>query len=83
MQTEDGSFKKKNNPELFEDRFNEDTDALFFDANGDAFPDLLVTSGGGQVVGQFRELLDRLYLNPAMELLCIPKLFRRCMQTRR
>ncbi len=63
LQTEDGTFKKKNNPELFEDRFNEDTDALFFDANGDAFPDLLVTSGGGQVVGQFRELLDRLYLN--------------------
>lgn len=63
LQTKAGRFEKKENPELFEDRFNEDTDAIFFDANGDPFPDLLVTSGGGQVVGQFRELLDRLYLN--------------------
>ncbi|MBO6794927.1 MAG: VCBS repeat-containing protein [Balneolaceae bacterium] len=63
LQTLEGTFQKKENPELFEDRFNEDTDALFFDANGDEFPDLLVTSGGGQIVGQFRELLDRLYLN--------------------
>ncbi len=63
LQNNDGSFTKKDNPDLFEDRFNEDTDAIFFNANGDNYPDLLVASGGGRVVGQFRELLDRLYIN--------------------
>lgn len=63
IQNQNGTFRKKENPDLFEDRFNEDTDAIFFDANGDDYPDLLVTSGGGRIVGQFRELLDRLYIN--------------------
>jgi len=63
LQNPNSTFSKKEISELFSDRFNEDTDAIFFDANGDEYPDLFVTSGGGQVVGQFRELLDRLYIN--------------------
>jgi enediyne biosynthesis protein E4 len=41
----------------------EDVDAVFFDANGDTFPDLFVVSGGNQVPANALSLLDRLYLN--------------------
>jgi enediyne biosynthesis protein E4 len=41
----------------------EDVDAVFFDANGDTFPDLFVLSGGNQVPANAMSLLDRLYLN--------------------
>jgi enediyne biosynthesis protein E4 len=41
----------------------EDVDAIFFDANGDTYPDLFVISGGNQVPANAMSLLDRLYLN--------------------
>ena len=63
VQQANATFKKIEIAEFNEDRYNEDTDAIFFNANGDEFPDLLVSSGGGQILGQYRELLDRLYIN--------------------
>ncbi len=41
----------------------EDWGALFFDANGDAKPDLYVASGGYQLGPSSRLLQDRLYIN--------------------
>lgn len=51
-------------PTLFAaDSVSEEVDALFFDANGDGKPDLLVVCGGNEFEGRFAPLLDRLYLN--------------------
>ena len=41
----------------------EDSDALFFDANGNGFLDLLVTSGGNEFPLNAPDLADRLYIN--------------------
>lgn len=41
----------------------EDTEAIFFDANGDTYPDLFVGSGGNNGVQNAREFQDRLYIN--------------------
>lgn len=41
----------------------EDVDAVFFDANGDKHPDLLVVSGGNEVLENGRQGQDRLYIN--------------------
>ena len=38
-------------------------DAVFFDANGDHYPDLYVVSGGNEYTGNAPELNDRLYIN--------------------
>jgi hypothetical protein len=63
VQGADGSFSASANPVFAADARSEDVDALFFDANGDAFPDLYVVSGGNKVAGQDSSLLDRLYIN--------------------
>ncbi len=50
--------------ELFErDKDSEDTDCIFFDANGDGKNDLYVTSGGNEFSSSSSALLDRLYIN--------------------
>ena len=50
--------------EMFErDKDSEDTDCIFFDANGDGKNDLYVTSGGIEFSSSSSALLDRLYLN--------------------
>ncbi|SDY73672.1 Repeat domain-containing protein [Rhodonellum ikkaensis] len=63
VQRKNGTFQKSIQ-EVFEtDRFSEDTDAVFFDANGDGHLDLFVTSGGNESGFGAIDLADRLYLN--------------------
>ncbi|SIS80209.1 VCBS repeat-containing protein [Belliella pelovolcani] len=63
LQQANGSFKALNN-QLFEtDKNAEDTDALFFDANGNGFLDLYVASGSSEASFSSLDLTDRLYLN--------------------
>lgn len=46
-----------------EDAASEDTGCRFFDANGDGFADLYVTSGGSEYTSSSPSLRDRLYFN--------------------
>ncbi len=63
IQTASGDFSLTNQA-LFEgDQQSEDLDAVFFDADGDSDPDLVVTSGGNEFRRKSRMLADRLYLN--------------------
>ncbi|WP_449436380.1 FG-GAP-like repeat-containing protein [Pedobacter steynii] len=63
IQQKNGQFIKNQQP-FIADAASEDTDALFFDANGDGHVDLYVVSGG---YGNFKDndplFQDRLYLN--------------------
>lgn len=64
IQQANGQFSARPQSALDTDKQSEDTDALFFDANGDGKSDLYVCSGG---YGDFQpddvRLQDRLYLN--------------------
>ncbi len=63
IQQKNGQFIKNQQP-FIADAASEDTDAIFFDANGDSHVDLYVVSGG---YGNFKDndplFQDRLYLN--------------------
>ena len=63
IQNQDGSFKAADTAMFAMDALCEDVDAVFFDANGDRHPDLLVISGGNEVPENSLVLEDRLYLN--------------------
>jgi hypothetical protein len=64
LQQPDASFRVSPDSAVFlADRGCEGVDAIFFDANGDHFPDLYVVSGGNEYTGDVPELKDRLYLN--------------------
>ncbi|MEZ0484655.1 VCBS repeat-containing protein [Fibrella aquatica] len=64
MQQASGQFSRLPQPAFVADTASEDTDAAFFDANGDGFPDLYVCSGGyGNFQPDDPRLQDRLYLN--------------------
>ncbi|WP_194776457.1 VCBS repeat-containing protein [Pararhodonellum marinum] len=63
IQQGNGKFVKSEQEFLEKDRFSEDTDAVFFDANGNGHLDLFVTSGGNESGFGALDLADRLYLN--------------------
>ncbi len=64
IQQKDGSFKETDTALFAKYALCEDVDAVFFDANGDGYPDLLVISGGNEPQGNSPFLLqDRLFLN--------------------
>ncbi|HVB04432.1 MAG TPA: FG-GAP-like repeat-containing protein [Chitinophagaceae bacterium] len=63
IQTRDGHFVLSNQSVFQADSLCEDVDALFFDANGDGYPDLYVVSGGNEFYDHMIPLLDRLYIN--------------------
>jgi hypothetical protein len=58
-----GKFQRMDQAAFSLDAFTEDANALWFDANGDGFKDLLVISGGNQYQNGSVALADRLYLN--------------------
>jgi enediyne biosynthesis protein E4 len=63
IQTAGGRFKRSNEPLLENDKGSEDTDCLFFDADGDGDKDLFVCSGGNEFSANSTELISRLYIN--------------------
>jgi hypothetical protein len=63
IQGSDGSFAPSNLDLFAEDRASEDTDAAFFDADGDGDLDLYVASGGNELPSISSALADRFYLN--------------------
>jgi hypothetical protein len=63
IQQKSGGFAQSNVSLLEYDKKSEDTDCIFFDANGDGLLDLYVASGGVEFSSSSPELLDRLYLN--------------------
>lgn len=58
-----GNFTKTAQPALEQDKDFEDTDAVFFDSDGDGDQDLLVTSGGNEWPANSPRYQSRLYLN--------------------
>ena len=63
VQQPDGTFRPSNQPAFAADSLSEDIDAVFFDANGDGYQDLVVVSGGNEFWGNAEALRPRLYLN--------------------
>jgi hypothetical protein len=63
VQQGNGRFVKSNEVVFEKDKISEDTDALFFDADGDKDEDLYVCSGGNEFSPNSTALIDRLYLN--------------------
>lgn len=63
IQKRSGAFAQSNQGIFEMDKSSEDTDCVFFDANGDGKLDLYVTSGGNEFSTSSVALLDRLYLN--------------------
>jgi hypothetical protein len=63
IQTKDGKFKEAALSVSSRIKATEETDAIFFDANNDGWPDLYVTSGGNEYDDGIPALLDNLYMN--------------------
>jgi hypothetical protein len=63
LQLPTGKFQASNQSIFQADAICEDADAIFLDANGDGYPDLIVVSGGNQYLDGSAALTDRLYLN--------------------
>jgi hypothetical protein len=62
-QTSDGKFVKTNQDIFQIDSLSEDTDAIFFDCDGDKDQDLYVCSGGNEFSPNSTALINRLYIN--------------------
>jgi len=63
MQQANGSFVSTDTAQFNKYAISEEVDAVFFDANGDSWPDLFVLTGGNEVPASGNSLYDRLYLN--------------------
>jgi len=63
IQTADGKFLSADTAVFSRNRWSEGVDAVFFDANGDGYPDLYVVSGGNEKADGDVSLADHLYLN--------------------
>ncbi len=63
IQDRSGKFIKSSQVAFDADSLAEDTNAAFFDANGDGKQDLVVVSGGQEKEGNYQQLIPRLYLN--------------------
>jgi len=63
IQQKDGTFRESDTALFNHYAISEDVDAIFFDANGDTYPDLFVISGGNEIPANELALLDRLYIN--------------------
>ncbi len=63
IQQPDGNFKRSDTALFAKFAACEDVDAIFFDANGDGYPDLWVVGGGNQIPTSAMSNTDRLYLN--------------------
>ncbi|MBX2926981.1 MAG: VCBS repeat-containing protein [Saprospiraceae bacterium] len=63
IQTPSGGFRAAPQAVFESDKTSEDTDAVFFDADGDGDLDLYVASGGNEFPNTATALMDRLYLN--------------------
>ena len=65
IQTERG-FIKASQLFLIRSQVYEDVDASFFDAENDGDLDLYVVSGGNEISGKNRSMMDRLYINDGL-----------------
>ncbi|MFY7653138.1 MAG: VCBS repeat-containing protein [Chitinophagaceae bacterium] len=63
LQNNSGGFQFSSSNVFNSDAAFEDVDALFFNANNDALPDLYVVSGGNEYKNGDSLLADRLYIN--------------------
>ncbi|MEQ1675246.1 MAG: VCBS repeat-containing protein [Chitinophagaceae bacterium] len=63
IQQKDGRFVISDTAAFNTYAVAEEVDAVFFDANGDTFPDLFVVTGGNEIPVNGKALFDRLYLN--------------------
>ncbi|MEO5889188.1 MAG: VCBS repeat-containing protein, partial [Ferruginibacter sp.] len=63
QQTHAGKFVETNQLLFSVDAACEDANAIFFDADGDGYKDLLVVSGGNEIEKNDASSLDRLYIN--------------------
>jgi hypothetical protein len=63
LQSEDGTFSPVKSKAFENDKYCEDNDAIFVDANGDKVSELITASGGsGEMLGKENLLQDRFYV---------------------
>lgn len=63
IQQKDGRFLPAPGSDFLAAAPSEENDAVFFDANGDGYPDLYVVSGGNEFENDHPALADHFYLN--------------------